>query len=932
MKRLDLHLRWLVVLCFACCTVSSSDHADPMSETNPFKLQEDPLANITDLHAFVIDKSRKPVLDPAKLPDGAHLVISLCVRRRLLPDQAGSLTNVSAYSFRVHLDLSPTIRFHDPEKSAQELAAVEAAIQAAQAQKSPDLDHLVIKRAALLERADSERSAQALYGGLFDHPDRVAEDALLEFGLKFNSATNDAGVELVQSRFRVEGIAARPNFIPTEFSQRSAPGAAPLPWQDDKINILSGVFDDPFIFPRFFRGNVIGIVASIPLNKLLRPDGSPAVRGPILLWATTHKPDGEQSDYVGRSLRTQLPRFGYLNALHPSRHVDAIMRVHDSPTLMENILATFISPLIAHRHYDNAPDVMVYDLRKPARFPNGRWLEDDVAKLLADAGETLLLELSYAESRQFPRATQNDKPFQMDFPYLAPPWTSNEIAQAAMAGSQIGGFNVPRAQDKAATSQPDLNLGVWRSLWLGLVILILVAASLAWCAARAFVTRAVLVAGAILSLLLITPISAGNAPDNTPARLRQPQQKLLLTLAGAGLGAAFALAALYLVGVRRGVQIARNESQVSLLGDQSEDIADRQYTGTSFNDLKAAVFDEPYYGKAWGESGAAHLPDYPTNFAILARGFFSLSKRHFLASAAQRTITSQADLRWGPNRRGVQRLLHPNGICLTGVWEISENTHYTGMFAMGSKGLILARYSTGLGVRRGQKRTFALVAKLYPNLDGATPCKPASIITQADLGAAFPDSIYDVELRNAPDISVLKRGFDIFSLLLITFSLFRADRRATIRQLYPVAELNKSPGAKTRCPRFMRLRIADDQPRIGGGDDTADFREEVLAQIYDRGNPVPQRELVFTIETSDDGRITGFLNKRLTGAHFRRIGKIRFADAAASYHGDFVIHFHHPPWREDPNDPMSGTGPSKFALWLNKAGHALKSLFRSLDR
>ena len=56
------------------------------------------------------------------------------------------------------------------------------------------------------------------------------------------------------------------------------------------------------------------------------------------------------------------------------------MRHHGNPTLMENTLTTFLAPLEAHRYYDLAPDVMIYDLTKPPNFPNGRRLEDDVSK------------------------------------------------------------------------------------------------------------------------------------------------------------------------------------------------------------------------------------------------------------------------------------------------------------------------------------------------------------------------------------------------------------------------------------------------------------------------------------------------------------------------------------------------------------------------
>ena len=44
----------------------------------------------------------------------------------------------------------------------------------------------------------------------------------------------------------------------------------------------------------------------------------------------------------------------------------------------------------------------------------------------------------------------------------------------------------------------------------------------------------------------------------------------------------------------------------------------------------------------------------------------------YYEQAAQRAIDSSADLRWGIDGRGFRRLLHPNGICLTGMWKISS--------------------------------------------------------------------------------------------------------------------------------------------------------------------------------------------------------------------------------------------------------------------
>ena len=51
---------------------------------------------------------------------------------------------------------------------------------------------------------------------------------------------------------------------------------------------------------------------------------------------------------------------------------------------------------------------------------------------------------------------------------------------------------------------------------------------------------------------------------------------------------------------------------------------------------------------------------------------------------SMRTLDSPVDLRWGPDGKGFRRLVHPNGVCLTGRWTIDAETPYTGYFATGS--------------------------------------------------------------------------------------------------------------------------------------------------------------------------------------------------------------------------------------------------------
>jgi hypothetical protein len=125
------------------------------------------------------------------------------------------------------------------------------------------------------------------------------------------------------------------------------------------------------------------------------------------------------------------------------------------------------------------------------------------------------------------------------------------------------------------------------------------------------------------------------------------------------------------------------------------------------------------------------------NLPQFLTGVLPFGRKFQFFEATKRAVDSDADLRWGPDRRGFRRLLHPNGVCLTGKWQISEPTEYSGYFQAGSEGLLIARYSTCCtATQRGQTRSLALVGKLYPTTDPthAEPLCTASFIAQQDLG------------------------------------------------------------------------------------------------------------------------------------------------------------------------------------------------------
>lgn len=143
-------------------------------------------------------------------------------------------------------------------------------------------------------------------------------------------------------------------------------------------------------------------------------------------------------------------------------------------------------------------------------------------------------------------------------------------------------------------------------------------------------------------------------------------------------------------------------------------------------------------------------------------------------------------------------------------------------------------------------------------------------------------------------------------LLLEGIFFLLADNKPTIRQLYQIAELGKPENEPTRAPEFMRLKVASNHARVAGED--LDFRDEIMAQIFDQGDPNPKRQLVFNIEVTDEGSTHGTpAFERRKFRNWRHIGTLTFDNAVVSYNGDFVIHFNHPTWREDRNDPATAT-------------------------
>ena len=332
---------------------------------------------------------------------------------------------------------------------------------------------------------------------------------------------------------------------------------------------------------------------------------------------------------------------------------------------------------------------------------------------------------------------------------------------------------------------------------------------------------------------------------------------------------------------------------------------DRDYRGSRYAEVRSALYANPYRGGTSGEQPGP-LPLFQSTIGNAWCGAMGRRPDHF-RDASARSVDSRADLRWGPDGKGFRRIISPNGICVLGRWEITEENPYTGYFARGAAGLMIGRYSSdGVETRRGQRRSLSLAAKLYPTVDPdhAELLIPASFVAQEDLGGMHTDYINDAELRNEPDVTAYRRGKYFLIMLRAGIHFMNLDRIPDVRQLYEVAELGVPQGQPTRTPRHLLLKMAPGQMRVDG--DGLDFRDEIYAHLFKPGDSAPTGAIVFDISVSNAGTRRGAPGLiRAAVPSWQRIGRLTFTEAVASYNGDHVIHFHHPGWRDNPDDPTT---------------------------
>ncbi|HRK07583.1 MAG TPA: hypothetical protein PLZ57_07415 [Pseudobdellovibrionaceae bacterium] len=268
----------------------------------------------------------------------------------------------------------------------------------------------------------------------------------------------------------------------------------------------------------------------------------------------------------------------------------------------------------------------------------------------------------------------------------------------------------------------------------------------------------------------------------------------------------------------------------------------------------------------WNAYRTGQLPQYDFSSTSIFGSAVSLE------NDARRTLTDRHD-----TYDYLPKKLHPNGVCGWGTWEIDRDLGYSGLFRKDTKALFIGRISVAMGeTARADMRGFGFAGKVFPTQNPDEPVTSANFFTVDVLMGQEDQSFLTTSTTNEPET-----GFR-FSVLWLGLRIARAlssvEENPGFRPLTQLAEAGEASASNVRQPKYIRLRPIEDTLL----NSESDFRSEVLRGVQDN------RGLRFDIHVSDVSA------DRHDESHWKRVGRIRLADAAVSFGCDRRLHFSHP--------------------------------------
>jgi hypothetical protein len=281
------------------------------------------------------------------------------------------------------------------------------------------------------------------------------------------------------------------------------------------------------------------------------------------------------------------------------------------------------------------------------------------------------------------------------------------------------------------------------------------------------------------------------------------------------------------------------------------------------------------YNAIWREITSDPLQKLPHERVSYAKLFDG--DRDVISEDAKRTLEDRSNI-----LAPFDKLAHPNGVCLSGVWKIDEENPFSGEFQKGRESLVIARASSAMdNTKRGENRAFGMAIKLFgtKNKQEILTYPTANFFVIDDLGGTDAPYYTDVAMSNEPDVSFSATVLGSLAYAIKVASAFSdADSHSGIRQLYEVSNLGTKK-SKVITPKWIKIQAQKGQTALG----VNDFRDEF--------KDVAKKSLVFNISVAsreiDDKK------------EWKKIGTITFNKSVVSTSCDHRLHFHHPVWRDD---------------------------------
>ncbi len=327
---------------------------------------------------------------------------------------------------------------------------------------------------------------------------------------------------------------------------------------------------------------------------------------------------------------------------------------------------------------------------------------------------------------------------------------------------------------------------------------------------------------------------------------------------------------------------------------------------STFEEVKNLVFSDPY----------ASLPQYE-----VSRKHFDVNGENVLLKHAQRTLSSNANFIELDTKH---KLLQANGICFAGIWKMSQNSPYSGLFQAGTEVPVIVRASVSLsGTKQRDKRAFGIAIKLFPYVHSALT---ENIFLMHSLGGTKTKHVANLPMTNEPALGELPPFSQLLTAYRLESDLEKADKafsgkkaNARFRPVSHLAavqvgdansrlaghteestpklsisvptaskeielerELEVKSDADTKTekqgPHWLKAALSPDTPLVNKDD----FRDELSLQHY------PNNTLSWVISAAE------FNDAGVDEARWREIGEVTLTESVVSTTCDTKLHFNHP--------------------------------------